>query len=184
MLLWCSWRSKITQRVSLVEQELPPFQSTWVHPRFLVLMGFVLPNIMFSVECFVDHCLSFFFWLFYCLSFFDWWVLIITLVFSTFLICTTTFLKFCNKYIYMKTSLGTMRDHVTKVITVSNMSVFNDVLSRVYLHTCPWWLKRNTFEVDLFINKKNDNDKSAMTYRAKFNQHSTLIICSHFGYTQ
>ena len=33
-----------------------PFLSTWVHPRFLV--GFVLLDLLFSVWCFVHHCLS------------------------------------------------------------------------------------------------------------------------------
>ena len=39
-----------------------------------VLVGFVLVDLHFSVQCFVDHCLSFwpvFLWLLCCLSFFD-----------------------------------------------------------------------------------------------------------------
>jgi hypothetical protein len=44
----------LTQQVSLVEQVLLTFPSTWVHPRFLV--GFVLLDLYFSVWCF---CCSF-----------------------------------------------------------------------------------------------------------------------------
>jgi hypothetical protein len=45
------------------------FRSTLVHLRLLV--GIVLLNLLFSVLCFVDHCLSFwfFFWPLYCVSF-------------------------------------------------------------------------------------------------------------------
>ena len=47
-------------------------QSSGVHPQFLV--GFVFLDLLFSVYCFVNHCLSFFFWPLCCLSFFDFWV--------------------------------------------------------------------------------------------------------------
>jgi hypothetical protein len=46
-----------------------PYIWTWVHLRFLV--GFVF-DLKFFVWCFVDRCLSFFFWLLCCLSFFLW----------------------------------------------------------------------------------------------------------------
>jgi hypothetical protein len=40
--------TRLTRRVSLVEQELSPFRSTWVHPRFLV--GFVLLDLWFYMH--------------------------------------------------------------------------------------------------------------------------------------
>ena len=54
----CAWLitgfvTRLTRRVSLVEQELPPFRSTWFHPRFLVgfymyvLLIVVCPFILF-----------------------------------------------------------------------------------------------------------------------------------------
>ena len=52
-----SSRSTVTQRVSPVDQELQPFRIIRVHPRLLV--GLLLLNLLFSVSCFVDHCLSF-----------------------------------------------------------------------------------------------------------------------------
>ena len=51
-----------------------PFQSTCIRPWSLV--GFMLLNLQFSVQYFVDHCLSFFVWPLYCLSSFDLWILI------------------------------------------------------------------------------------------------------------
>ena len=47
----------LTRRVPLVEQELLPFRSTRVHPRFLV--GFVLLDLQFYVYALPDLCLSF-----------------------------------------------------------------------------------------------------------------------------
>ena len=55
-------------------------QSTRVNPGNLV--GIVLLNLWFFVQCFVDRCLSFFFWSLCCLSFFDLWLLIMPLVSS------------------------------------------------------------------------------------------------------
>ena len=43
-----------SRRVPLVEQQLQPFWSTWVHTRFV---GFVLLIFLFFVQCFVDHCM-------------------------------------------------------------------------------------------------------------------------------
>jgi len=50
----------VKRRVSVVEQVLltfPDNQSSRIHTRFPVV--FVLRNVLFSVQCFVDHCLSF-----------------------------------------------------------------------------------------------------------------------------
>jgi hypothetical protein len=48
----------VTQWVPLAKQEWRTLlESTRVHLQYLV--GFVLLNILFSVQCFVDHCLSF-----------------------------------------------------------------------------------------------------------------------------
>ena len=48
--------TRLTRRVSLVEQDLPTYRSTWVHSLFLV--GFLLLDLLF----YVDHCVSF--WIF------------------------------------------------------------------------------------------------------------------------
>ena len=71
---WCSWRSTVIQRVSLVEQELltvtiPEHRSS---QQFLV--GSFCSFFIFSCKCFVGNCLSFFFWPLCCMSFF-WWTL-------------------------------------------------------------------------------------------------------------
>ena len=56
-----NYRLTLTRRV--------PFRSTRVHSP--ALKGYVLLDLLFSVQCFVDGCLSFFFWPLYCLSFLD-----------------------------------------------------------------------------------------------------------------
>ena len=52
-----------------------PFQSTWVHPQFLLV--FLLLNHQFSVHCFVDRCLSCWTFSFYhcvvCPSIYEFW---------------------------------------------------------------------------------------------------------------
>jgi hypothetical protein len=53
-------------KISMWSRNWYPFRSTWVYLRFLV--GFLLFNLSFSVECFVNKCLSCLFWLLYCLS--------------------------------------------------------------------------------------------------------------------
>ena len=53
--------------------------------RPLSLVGFVLFNLLFSVWCFVNHCLSFFYLSLRCLSFFDLHFLIAPLASATFL---------------------------------------------------------------------------------------------------
>jgi hypothetical protein len=71
--------NRITWLLSLVEHELLPFQSTWVHNRYLV--GFALFNLLLYVYCFVDHCLIF--WSLQCVSF-EWRLLVTLLAFSGF----------------------------------------------------------------------------------------------------
>ena len=51
--LFTGFVTRLTRRVSLVEQDLPTYRSTWVHSRFLV--GFLLLDLLF----YVDHCVSF-----------------------------------------------------------------------------------------------------------------------------
>ena len=53
------------------------------------LIGFVLLDLEFSVFCFVDHCLSFWFWPLCCLSFYLW-ILITPLVSSnsSYIVCS------------------------------------------------------------------------------------------------
>jgi len=68
--------------VSLVEQERLTLRK---HLRLLsVFVGFLLLNLSSSVNCFVDCCLSFFFWPLFCLPFFDLRHLITPLVFPDF----------------------------------------------------------------------------------------------------
>ena len=50
-------------------RNFPPFRSTWVHSSFLV--WFVLLDLQFSLQCFVDNCLPFCpfsCWILQCLS--------------------------------------------------------------------------------------------------------------------
>ena len=63
---------RVTQLVSLVERELITLPGHMVHPRFLV--GLVLLNLQFSMQYFIDNCLSFF-------------LFILTIVLSVFLPC-------------------------------------------------------------------------------------------------
>ena len=65
---WCAESFSIL--LLLYQFDCLPYRNTRVHPRFLV--GFMLLNLQFSVQCVVDHCLSrchVFFCPFYCLSF-------------------------------------------------------------------------------------------------------------------
>ena len=48
--------TRLTQLVSLVEQELPLFRSTWVHSVF---SGVCVIRSLVLYVCFVDRCLSF-----------------------------------------------------------------------------------------------------------------------------
>ena len=73
--------TRLTWRMPLVEQELSPFRSTWVHPRFLMGFNHVTLSLVLCV-CFVDRCLSFLYFLFWplcCLFFLDLWILITSL---------------------------------------------------------------------------------------------------------
>ena len=68
---------KYTNLETLVKQELLTFRSAWVHSR-LTLRSFL--TFQFSVWCFEDHSVSFYFWPLYSLSFYDLRLLITPLV--------------------------------------------------------------------------------------------------------
>ena len=57
-----------------------PFHRTWFHPRFLVGCVHVTRSLVLYV-CFIDRCLSFFFWPLCCL-FFDFLILVTPMVSS------------------------------------------------------------------------------------------------------
>ena len=89
---WCSYKIKHHKEIVdvLYQQEQQsrchqwnrnclPFRSTCVHPQLSMGLG-----LQFSVQCFVDYCLSFCLWSLYCLSFFDIRRLITHLVYSNF----------------------------------------------------------------------------------------------------
>ena len=68
--------TRVPRRVPHVEQGLLTLPVNMSSPPFLV--GFVLPNLSFSLQCFVNRYFSI--WL----SFFDWWLLITPMVSSNF----------------------------------------------------------------------------------------------------
>ena len=69
-----------------------PLQSIWPHPW--LLEGFVLLDLFFSLQCFVDRCLSFFVWPLCCLSFF-FWPLCCLFFFFWLLCCMSFFFGHC-----------------------------------------------------------------------------------------
>ena len=73
---------RFTRRVPRVQQELLPFLSTWVHPRYLMCVRITLYIALVLCACFVDRCLSLFFWPLCCLIVFDLRILPTALVFS------------------------------------------------------------------------------------------------------
>jgi hypothetical protein len=72
--------TRLTRGVPLVEQELPTLPEHLSSPP--VFSGVRVTRSLVLYVCFVDHCLSFFFWLLCCLPFFDLRILITPLVFS------------------------------------------------------------------------------------------------------
>ena len=67
--------TRLTRRVPLVEQELHTVPEHMSSPP--VFSGVRVTRSLVLYVCFVDRCLSFFFWLLCCLSFFDLRILII-----------------------------------------------------------------------------------------------------------
>ena len=72
--------TRLTCRMSLVEQELPTIPYDW--NALPLLCGVRVTRSLVLCVCFVDRCLSFFFWPLCCLSFFELRILITSLVSS------------------------------------------------------------------------------------------------------
>jgi len=53
------WKSNMTGDTSGAETVYPSFQSIWIHPRILVAFVLLNTSMLFSVQCFIDPCLSF-----------------------------------------------------------------------------------------------------------------------------
>jgi hypothetical protein len=72
--------TSVTRRVPLVEQELSSLPE--LLSSYHILVGLVLLDLEFSVQYFVDRCLSFFIWPLCCLFFFDSRILTTPLAFA------------------------------------------------------------------------------------------------------